>query len=228
MKLFLFLTAMVFTSAGYCQDCAGYYFLQNNKTIEMTIFGKKGNVTARQVYTVRDVKKSGGVTTGHLNSEMSDEKGKLIAKSSAIVQCDGGIMKIDMKMNMPPNPNGDPGPVGETDVKMDKVYVEYPSNMNVGDNLKDASMAMDMDNKNGMKQSVSMELNNRKVEAKEKITTSAGTWDCFKISFKSKMKIKTMGIGIPVNIDGTEWFAPGFGIVKSESKHGRTEITSVK
>jgi hypothetical protein len=228
MKLFLFLTAMVFTAAGYCQDCAGYYFLQNNKTIEMTIFGKKGNVTARQVYTVSDVKKSGGVTTGHLNSEMSDEKGKSIAKSSAIVQCDGGIMKIDMKMNMPPNPNGDPRPLGETDVKMDKVYVEYPSNMSVGDNLKDASMAMDMDNKNGMKQSVSMELNNRKVEAKEKVTTSAGTWDCFKISFKSKMKIKTMGIGIPVNIDGTEWFAPGFGIVKSESKHGRTEITSVK
>jgi hypothetical protein len=228
MKLFLFLTAMVFTAAGYCQDCAGYYFLQNNKTIEMTIFGKKGNVTARQVYTVSDVKKSGGVTTGHLNSEMSDEKGKSIAKSSAIVQCDGGIMKIDMKMNMPPNPNGDPSPLGETDVKMDKVYVEYPSNMSVGDNLKDASMAMDMDNKNGMKQSVSMELNNRKVEAKEKVTTSAGTWDCFKISFKSKMKIKTMGIGIPVNIDGTEWFAPGFGIVKSESKHGRTEITSVK
>jgi hypothetical protein len=228
MKLFLFLTAMVFTAAGYCQDCAGYYFLQNNKTIEMTIFGKKGNVTARQVYTVSDVKKSGGVTTGHLNSEMSDEKGKSIAKSSAIVQCDGGIMKIDMKMNMPPNPNGDPSPLGETDVKMDKVYVEYPSNMGVGDNLKDASMAMDMDNKNGMKQSVSMELNNRKVEAKEKVTTSAGTWDCFKISFKSKMKIKTMGIGIPVNIDGTEWFAPGFGIVKSESKHGRTEITSVK
>jgi hypothetical protein len=37
-----------------------------------------------------------------------------------------------------------------------------------------------------------------------------------------------MGVGIPVNIEGTEWFAPGFGIVKTESKHGSTAITSIK
>lgn len=37
-----------------------------------------------------------------------------------------------------------------------------------------------------------------------------------------------MGIGVPFNIEGTEWFAPGFGIVKTESKHGRTAITAIK
>nr|MBA4167339.1 hypothetical protein [Chitinophagaceae bacterium] len=181
-----------------------------------------------QEYTVSDVKKSGGVTTAHLNSEMTDDKGKSIAKSNAVVQCDGGVMKIDMKMNMPPNPNGSPSPMAETDVKMDNVFIEYPANISVGDKLKDASMNMDMNNNSGMKQSVNMDVTDRKVEAKEKVTTTAGSWDCYRISFKSRMKIKTMGIGVPVNIDGTEWFAPGFGIVKSESKHGRTEITSVK
>ena len=194
----------------------------------MTIYNKKGNFTGKNVYNVSDVKKSGGVTTGHLNSEMFDDKGKSMTKSNATVECDGGVMKIDMKMSMPPSQSGAANPAGETDVKMDNVFIEYPSGMNVGDNLKDASMSMDMDNKNGMKQSVNMEVNNRKVEAKEKVTTTAGSWDCYRISFKSKIKIKTMGIGIPVNIEGTEWFAPGFGIVKSESKYGRTEITSVK
>jgi hypothetical protein len=107
------------------------------------------------------------------------------------------------------------------------MYMEYPQGMKVGDQLKDASMTMDVENK-GMKQSVTIVVNNRKVEGKEPVTTPAGTWDCFKISFKSKVIIKTMGIGIPVNVDGTEWYAPGFGVVKSENKHGSSAITSIK
>jgi len=86
---------------------------------------------------------------------------------------------------------------------------------------------MDVDH-NGLKQSVDMEVFERKVEAKEKITTPAGSWDCYKISFKSKMRMKTAGIGIPINIEGVEYFAPGFGIVKTESKHGGTEIVAIK
>jgi len=37
-----------------------------------------------------------------------------------------------------------------------------------------------------------------------------------------------MGIGMPFNIDGTEWYAPGFGVVKTESKNGGTAITAIK
>jgi hypothetical protein len=99
--------------------------------------------------------------------------------------------------------------------------------MKVGDDLKDATLDMTIDN-SGMKQTVNMVTSNRKVEAKESITTTAGTWDCFKISYKSKITIKTMGMGIPFNIEGFEWFAPGFGIVKTESKHGGTAITAIK
>jgi hypothetical protein len=40
--------------------------------------------------------------------------------------------------------------------------------------------------------------------------------------------MKTMGIGLPaMNMDNTEWFAPGFGIVKTQSKHGGTAITAI-
>lgn len=88
-------------------------------------------------------------------------------------------------------------------------------------------MDMELDN-NGLKQSIHMEVTNRKVEARESVTTTAGTWDCYKISYKSKITIKTMGIGMPINIDGTEWYAPGFGVVKTESKNGGTAITSIK
>ena len=225
MRILLLLGAIVCSLDMYAQDCNGYYFLQNNKTIEMAILNKKGEQSAKQVYTVSNVNSSGNSTTADLNSEMFDKKGKSMAKGKAKIKCDGGMMMVDMKMSIPQQP-GMPTST-ESDVKADDIFMEYPNNMNVGDNLKNATMHMDMEN-NGMKQTVDMEVFDRKVEAKEKVTTPAGSWDCYKISYKSKMKVKTMGINMPMNIEGIEFFAPGFGVVKTQSKHGGTEIVSIK
>ena len=74
---------------------------------------------------------------------------------------------------------------------------------------------------------MSVEITNRKVEGKESITTAAGTWDCFKISYHSKVLVKII-VGIPMNSNVTEWYAPGFGVVKTESNGGWTAITSIK
>jgi len=224
MKSILLLGGLLCSLATFAQDCVGYYFLQNNKTIEMAILNKKGDQSAKQVYTVSNVNNSGDATTADLTSEMFDKKGKSMAKSNAKIKCTGGIMMVDMKMSIPTQAGG---PSVNSDVKAENIFIEYPSSMNIGDALKDATMHMDMDN-NGMKQSVDMEVFDRKVEGKEKITTPAGSWDCYKISYKSKMRIKTMGIGMPMNIEGTEWFAPGFGVVKTSSKHGGTEIVAIR
>jgi hypothetical protein len=206
------------------QDCINYYYLQNNKTIEMTIYSKKGVANGKQVYTVSNVKSSGGSTTGTVNTELFDKKGKTMAKGHSEIECKNGIMMIDMKMLLP---SAQQEQFAKADVKADKIYIEYPAAMKVGEQLKDATLSMTIDNA-GMTQTVNMVISDRKVEAKESVTTTAGTWECFKINYKSKITIKTMGVGIPINIDGTEWFAPGFGIVKTESKHGGTAITAIK
>jgi hypothetical protein len=215
--------ALLLALSAAAQNC-NYYFLQSNKTVEMTIYNRKGDPNGKQIYTVSEVKNGGGATTGNLVSEMFNKKGKSIAKGTGKVECKDGVMLVDMKMKMP---EAQQEQFGNADVKGDNMYIEYPADMKPGDQLKDANMNLDINN-NGMKQSVDMVINNRKVEAKEPVTTAAGTWECFKISYKSRINIKTMGVGIPVNIEGTEWFAPGFGIVKTESKHGGTAITSIK
>jgi len=227
MRSLLLLAGLAIALTSHAQDCTGYYFLQNNKNVEMTVYNKKGNVTGKNVYSVSDVSSSGNTTTGKIASEMFNEKGKSLAKSNASVKCEGGVMMMDMKMSMPPQ-QGQKSPMDNTDVKMESFYIEYPPSMKEGDALKDATMNMDINNASGMKQSVEMSVTNRKVEGKESVTTTAGTWNCFKIAFHTHMKIKMMGIGVPMNFDGEEWFAPGFGIVKTESKYGKTEITSVK
>ena len=223
MKNILFAILLLVTSAIYSQDCKTYYFLQSNKTIEMTIYNKKGAPNGKQVYTVSNVQASGDNVTATLNSEFFDKNGKSFVKAVNEIKCAGGVMMMDMKMSMP---QAQSSQFKDPNATASNVYIEYPANMKEGDNLKDATMKIDIDN-NGMKQSVDMQVINRKVQGKESITTTAGTWECYKITNTTKMKIKTLGIGMPVNTDVTEWFAPGFGIVKSENKAGGTAITAI-
>ncbi|HSC40178.1 MAG TPA: hypothetical protein VLD19_19975, partial [Chitinophagaceae bacterium] len=101
MKKLLCLAGLVSSLTTLGQDCKNYYFLQNNKTVEMTITNKKGDVTGKQVYTISGVGSSGGTTSGTVNSEMFDKKGKSIAKASGTMKCSGGVFMIDMKMMLP-------------------------------------------------------------------------------------------------------------------------------
>jgi hypothetical protein len=223
--IFLFaIFCSLLPNVSLAQDCKGYYFLQPNKTIEMTIYNKKGAANGKQVYMVSNVTTNGGSTNATVNTEMFSEKGKSLAKGHSEIKCTGGVMMLDMTMQLPQQQQEQ---FAKADVKADKIFIEYPVNMNAGDKLKDATLDMTIDNA-GMKQSVNMVTSDRTVVGKESVTTTAGTWDCFKITYKSKITIKTMGIGMPFNIEGTEWFAPGFGVVKTESKYGGTAITAIK
>jgi len=53
-------------------------------------------------------------------------------------------------------------------------------------------------------------VKDRKVEAKESITSEAGTWDCYKITYNIESKIAIMGAGVPMNLQATEWFCTWF------------------
>jgi hypothetical protein len=224
MKTILALTLLLHGANLHSQDCKTYYYLQNNKTVEMSLYDKKGDMSGRLVYSITDVINSNNLTTATMQSQIFDKKGRTIAKGNGVMKCNGGVMMINMKM-MIPTPQAEQ--FSKANAKTDDFFIEYPVNMNKGDQLKDGTMNMEMDN-NGLQQSITMTVYDRKVEDKEKVTTPAGAWDCYKISYKSKMTVKIMGVGVPMNLDGTEWYAPGFGVVKTNSKHGSTEITSIK
>jgi hypothetical protein len=225
MKLLTSLAALFFCGNLFSQDCSTYYYLQNNKTIEMTISNKNGKEAGKMTYMVSDSKKSGSTVTATINSEFVDTKGKTITKGTNNVKCENGVMQMDMKVFIPAAQQEQmkSGTANASDV-----YLEYPANMNVGDQLKDGQLNMDYESAGGLKSSIEISITERKVEGKETVTTPAGTWECYKITSKNKITSRIAGIGIPITMSVTEWFAPGFGVVKTESKTGKTEITSIK
>jgi len=222
-NLFVVLILLSIKSSG--QDCSKFYYLQDNKTIEITISNKKGNIVGKNIYAVSNVSGSVTARTATLQSEFFDAKGKSVNKAVNNIKCQNGVMMMDMKMLIP---SAQQEQINTSTAKADEVYLEYPAGMKVGDNLKDGQFKMEFENSSGLKSSIDVSITERKVEGQESVTTPAGTWDCFKISANNKMTTRIAGIGIPIKTTVTEWFAPGFGVVKTESAGGKTEITSIK
>jgi hypothetical protein len=230
---------------GWTQDCSSYLFLQQGKTIEVTIYNKKGEVAGKNVFTVSNVSNSGGVTTGTLNTQSFNKKDQPTSSSSNTIKCTGGVLQIDMKLMLP---DGPPGRFSNAQVSGNGGILEYPSGMKTGDTLKSGNMVLNTNNSNGGpggppgtppgpppppnpfggSSTLTMWVYDRKVLGQEPVTTTAGTWSCIKISFKSKVSFKTGPFPTNINIEGTEWYAPGVGIIKTQSEHGATAITSVK
>jgi len=215
---------------SFAQDCKNYYFMTNNAQVQMTIYDKKGKESGVQTWTISDVKNNGAGFSSTVSTVFTDEKGKEITRSSGTYICEGGMLKADIKLSMPQGQ----APGTNSGAKMDGAYIEYPSGMAAGQTLKDANFEMDTET-SGMKSHVTFNQTNRKVADKEKITTPAGSWDAYKITYDGFFKIKMMiGIGVPMNMKVTEWFVPGFGIVKSETydKNGKlmgsSVLTSIK
>lgn len=225
MKFLTAIAFLLFAGSALTQDCSNYYYLQNNKTVEMTISNKNGKESGKMIYTVSDSKNKGSTTTATINSEFIDAKGKSITKATNNVKCVNGVMQMDMKVFIPA---GQQGQIKSGTANASDVYLEYPATMNIGDQLKDGLLNMDYESTSGLKSSIEISITERKVEGKESVTTPGGTWECYKITSNNKITSRIGGIGIPIKMNVTEWYAPGFGIVKTESKTGKTEITSIK
>lgn len=226
MKKIMILAAVLITSGSLqAQDCKNFFYLQNNKVVEMSIYNRKGKPDGKCTYTVQEVKKNGSTVSSKVKSEIVSEKGKQLATATTTVKCTGGVMMMNMSMFIPA---GNMQQVKNVDATANAVYLDYPANLQVGSTLPDGHFKMNTSSGDGLNSELEMDITERKAVGKESVTSPAGTWECFKITYHSKLKIKVAGIGIPVNMDMTEWFAPGFGVVKTESKYGSTLITAIR
>lgn len=223
MKLIFTTLALSVTFFAFSQNCAYYYF-QNNKTVTLGIYNKKGSLDGKSSYKISNVTKTGGTVTANVTSEFIDKKGKSYGQSKGKMQCNGGMLLVDMQMMLSPQQNEQ---FKNAEVQGKGFYLEYPATVKVGEQLKDGFFNMDMSMDNGISAKVSMDITNRSVLAKESVTTPAGTWEAYKITYISKTVIN-MGFSIPIKLEMTEWFVPNFGVVKTEHKMGKTELLSIE
>lgn len=225
----LFTFIILCTSIAKAQDCKKYYYMMDNAEIQMTLYDKKDAISGIQTWKITNVTKSSSGYSSTANFKFTDSKGQEITKGNGTYKCEGGKLMADVHMFLPQEGMQK---TSMGDAKLNTAYVEYPSVLSEGMQLPDAVFDIDI-NTSSIPSTAHFEMNNRKVIGKEKVSSDAGSWDAYKITYDSEIKIKMIGIGIPIKMQTTEWFVPNFGIVKSETykkgkKLGSTLLTKFK
>ncbi|MCF6350441.1 MAG: hypothetical protein L3J23_05350 [Flavobacteriaceae bacterium] len=230
-QLLLLLLILLFFKVT-AQECNAVLFLKEGAVLEYTDYNKKGKKAS---------------TSTHETLTVSEEENKLVAKIKVTLQevkeekpfsitynayCENGIFSIDMlrSFNISKLSKYNTNEGGGFDLDIEGDILSFPVDMTEESELKDGSFTIKIGNNGFALLTILTNITNRKIHAKETITTSAGTFICQKITFDFDSKI---GI-IRTRGSGAEWYQDDKVLVKSESynKKGKliaySELTSIK
>ncbi|MCC6288726.1 MAG: hypothetical protein IT249_12665 [Chitinophagaceae bacterium] len=205
------------------QKCGSLYFSLGKKNIQLGNYTKRGENDGQIVYKISNISTKGNTITSLINVQIYDKLQKLIGSNNCNAKCNGNVLLLDMKFFLPQQQIEQ---FKNTSTKEKPGDLEYPNILKVADKLRDGILEMQAD-KNGLELALRMDITERVVTGTEKITTSAGTWNCFVIRSKTKLSIKTGPISIPMQFETVEWFNPSSGIIKTTNSTGYTEVVAI-
>ncbi len=204
--------------APQAQNCAEMYdYFKKGVTLEYTIYDDKGKVTGINTQRVTEVSQKADTLIASFALTNVNSKNKEQYKSTFPMKCYNGSVYLDMRSMVPAQSQKE-----STDMQMEFKGTDqvFPNSMEVGQSLPDANMEMTM--RMGGMQLLNTQyfIKNRKVEAREEITTTAGTFKCLRISYDFEYKL--MGTRTTHTL---YWYSPSVGMVKSISydKKGKEE-----
>ena len=196
--------------------CSKYYPLEKGTRFQVTMLDNKNKTTGVIDYLVKEYSDNSAI----LSYEMHDEKGKMIAASEYGMTCTDKGVSIDFKSLAAP---GIMEQYKDMEIDITGSDLILPNNLSVGQTLPDAEMMMNV-KVTPINLKMNFNISNRKVEGSEKITTSAGIFDCIIISYDHESKM-----GIKISGRAKQWLAEGVGLVKQDSynKKGKLMGTSI-
>jgi hypothetical protein len=218
-NLFLVTLAILAGSKGVSsQDCVFFYPDVEGAKIELTHYDDKGKVIGISRQEVVKVERAGSNIKALIKSEYYDDKNESVFQSEMEFRCEGGVFYVDMD-NYLNEQSLASFKDAEMEIKGDNL--DYPSGMKVGDVLGNGSVTMSFSSAGMSMMNMTTTVKNRKVEAIEDITTSAGTFKCYKISYdvETKTFIKT------ITAKAIQWFSEDAGMVKTESYDQKGRLT---
>lgn len=203
------------------QECTYYFPHKQGAELIMKSYNEKDKLTSTSKSKVLEVDGS----SIKVENELFDEKEKPVSKSNFTFCCKNGEFVMDLSSYLK-GVNMDA--YKDMDVKVETKDMHMPAVLKAGDVLDDGEMTMKVTNQGFPIMTMKVKVYNRKVEAVEKVTTPAGTFDCAKITYDVDSKV-----GFSVSAKGIEWVSKNIGVVKSETYNskgklqGYTVLTSI-
>ena len=216
MKSILSLCLIIlFATAVSSQNCSKYYPMEEGTTFQYTNYNKKGKTEGTIDYKVSDVSTDGSVTSATMYMNYKDAKGKEVLQSDYKFSCSENTVRIDYQSLMS---NQMLMQYQDAEMEVSGTDIEIPNDLGVGQELADANIAVKI-SMSGINMNMTVDMINRKVEKKESVTTTAGTFDCYVLYSENETKMM-MKQTYPTRV----WLAEGVGMVKQESYNKKWEV----
>jgi hypothetical protein len=218
LKLIIIALFTFSTSLSFAQSCSKFYPFSEGTISEISIFDKKGKASGFLTYHVLKVTSSGGAEIASLSSTLKDPKGEVISSQEFDASCTGDLVSFDFKSLM--------NPIlleryKDMEYDISGINLEFPNNLDVGQTLPDANIEMNI-SMSGINITMNIITKDRTVVARENITTPAGTFDCYAITYTSELK---MNMGMNQINNGKQWISEGVGMVKQEDYNAKGKLT---
>jgi hypothetical protein len=214
MKHILLFSAMLLLAySGVAQSCNTYFSIQEGVKSTYEFYNAKNKVVSRNVNQFKNVSGSGNQLKAVLLSQVLDLKsGNVTGSSESEWTCDNGVVHFTMNaMAIEGVDMGNPT-IGVT---VDGDEMDIPSSFEVGQSLKDVTYHIKMSVSGINMMDRNFMIKNRKVESRENVTTPAGTFDCYKISYTTESTGKSGNTTKPVQT--AVWYSANVGMVKTEN-----------
>jgi hypothetical protein len=202
---FLSLASSLLVSA---QECTPWFPFSEGTNFEYSFFDKKDKLTGRMEYLVKDVVQNGDNYKASVVSTFYDKKDAESGTFAFDVSCSKGVYQANVSNFINPALKET---FGDMEVTVTGTELVIPKSLNVGDKLPDANSHMEAQ-MGIITMKMDMEVTNREVIGKEKITTPAGSFETYKVTTNEHMKMSVMNR----NSSGVYYYAPGYGQVKYE------------
>jgi hypothetical protein len=213
MKIILTIILTSLISLNLLAQCNSFFPLKENVKYEYEVFDKKEKMTYKISQTLKNVSGSGDNMKATLAHEIYDpKKGDKLSSSGLNWTCENGTLHFDMSSMAMMMDNGQEVNMGDAGMSIDVTgdELDLPSELSVGQTMKDVSYNVKMTMGTLTLMNRTYNITDRKVESQESLTTTAGTFDCYKITFvTSGEKGGTTKSAM--------WYAKDAGLIKGEN-----------
>jgi hypothetical protein len=192
------------------QDCSSMYLPQRaDAQLEYEQYSADDRLTGSTIQRITNLQQSANSVQATIAIESYDAEGQAIGDMEVDVRCEDGIYYIDMANYF--NQQAMQG-MEDMEISIEGGNLELPSELHEGDELEGGEMTISVSAGGMTIMNMTISIGDRKVEAVENVTTDAGTFECYKVSYVISMQM--MG---NMQTKGIEWFAKNVGMVRSET-----------
>ncbi len=211
MKKYIIIPLILFVSAlyGHAQCTNPFYEFKEGTKIFMQNYDGENQLQGKTETEVKDVTETvnGFKTTVAL--KVIDKDDKIISEGSYGMECDNGTVKLDLSGFIPTKSLM---AFGDMDIKVEMEEMEIPAKLYPGQELKDASLTISAVN-SPFPLSMQVIMKDRKIEGKQTVTTPAGTFECYKLTYDMVIDFM-MGSLVMKNV---QYLTEKLGAVKTET-----------